>query len=153
MLTVKIDIKDFKQKTKILMHFYLNYLHKIKIGCIWAETQPLTLIFVWALWIYCHRLTLKVCPTKLSKNCLWILVRLDQSEVSIMTLSTNHSSPGHTPGGSGTCSAAAPPSPLQGRYFIHLITSSLSIMDFSISSSSFNILWKYEGARANNYTF
>ena len=96
--TVQIDIKDYRQKTKILMHFYLNYLHKIKIGCIWAETQPLTLIFVWALWIYCHRLTLKVCPTKLSKNCLWILVRLDQSEVSITTLSTNHSSPGHTRG-------------------------------------------------------
>ena len=57
------------------------------------------------------------------------------------------------PGGSGTCSAAAPPSPLQGTNFIHLITSSLSIMDFSISSSSFNILWKYEGVRANIYTF
>ena len=80
--------------TKDLMYFWIE-LFTLRLKLV-AFEQKLNL---WSLsGLNRCRLTLKVCPTKLSKNCLWILVRLDQSEVSIATLSTNHSSPGHTRG-------------------------------------------------------
>ena len=98
-----------------------------------------------------YRLTLKVCPTKLSKNCLWILVRLDQSEVSITTLSTNHSSPGHTRGEVGPVLQQSHHLPCKVHILYYIW--SLPLYQYWISPFPVPVSISYENIKVQGPTF